>query len=274
MSLPHALPKQKCHAIFASTPSQHFPMTSRDPLEVAFVAGEERQPRAEVLELEIRGAGLDERLHLGVEDRHERVAQLLRVLVVLEVDVPGEVDRAGADRDLDRLVRVLRGDLVEVGEADRAARDLAAVDHAAPVGEQLDDLVAVLGARLERMRLARGIEAADALVHVPAERADHADVVVVGHLAVRDDVEPCLFLVGDDGVGGVVVGLFVRDLLERHPDIAAEQLLGETSAASDTTRPSWSGESCRRSSLAPDLLVTGHVGLPMLNRTERAGQPC
>ena len=28
MSLPHALPKQKCQPIFASTPSQHLPITS------------------------------------------------------------------------------------------------------------------------------------------------------------------------------------------------------------------------------------------------------
>ncbi len=196
-----------------------------DPLVVGVVAREQRQPRAEILELEIRRAGLDERFHLGVENRRERVAQLLRVLVVLEVDVPGEVDRAGADRDLDRPVGVLRGDLVEIGEADRAALDLAAVDHAAPVGEQLDDLVARLGSRLERMRLARGVEARDAFVHVPAERADHADVVVVRHLPVGHDVEPGLLLIVDHREGRVVVGLLVPDLLERDPDIAAEQLL-------------------------------------------------
>ena len=227
MSLPQALPKQKCQRDLRVDAVAALPDDVGDPLVVGLVAGEERQPGAEILELEIRGAGLDERLHLGVEDRRQRVAELLRVLVVLEVDVPGEVDRAGSDGDLHRPGRVLRGDLVEVGQADRTAADLAAVDHAAPVGEQLDDLVAVLGSRLERMRLARGVEAGDALVHVPAEGADHTDVVVVRHLAVGDDVEAGLFLVVDDGLGRVVVGLLVADLLERNPDVATEQLLGE-----------------------------------------------
>src|SRR5438445_8198575 len=39
----------------------------------------------------------------------------------------------------DRPSRVLRGDLVEVDEPDRAALHRAAVDHAAPVGEQRQD---------------------------------------------------------------------------------------------------------------------------------------
>ncbi len=68
-----------------------------NPLVVVFVVGEERQPRAEILELEILGAGGDEILHFLVEDRGEREAQVFRVLVVLEVDVPREVCGAGAD---------------------------------------------------------------------------------------------------------------------------------------------------------------------------------
>src|SRR5688572_32182239 len=45
---------------------------------------------------------------------------LLGVLVVLEVDVPGEVDRTGSDRDLDRLLGVLGRDLVQIDESNRA----------------------------------------------------------------------------------------------------------------------------------------------------------
>ena len=75
------------------------------------------------------------------------------------------------------------------------------------------------------MLLAGGVEAADALVHVPAERADHADVVVVRHLAVGDDVEAGFLLVADHHLGGVVIRLLVANLLERDPDVAAEQLL-------------------------------------------------
>src|SRR4029077_5872628 len=58
-------------------------------------------------------------------------------------------------------------------------------------------LFARLGPRLERMGLARGIEARDAFVHVPAEGADHADVVVVRHLAVGHDVELSLLLIDE-----------------------------------------------------------------------------
>ena len=227
MSLPHALPKQKCQPIFASTPSQHFADHVLDPRVVVLVAGEQRQPGAEILELEVLRAGLDERLHLSVEDRRERVAELLRVLVVLEVDVPGEVDRPGADRDLDRLVRVLRRDLVEVDQPDRPVGRRAAVDDAAPVGEQRVDAVvlALLGDR--GVLLARRLEPADPLVHVPAEGADPADVVVVVHLAVCDDVEAGFLLVADHGVRGVVERLLVLDLLERDPHVAAAELLPE-----------------------------------------------
>ena len=75
------------------------------------------------------------------------------------------------------------------------------------------------------MLLAGGLEAGDPLVPVPAEGADHPDVVVVGHLPVGDDVEARFLLILDDGVRRVVVGLLVPDLLEGDPDIAAQQLL-------------------------------------------------
>src|SRR5581483_790181 len=42
-----------------------------------------------------------------------------------------------------------------------------------------------------------------------------------------DDVEPCLLLVADDGVRGVVEGLLVLDLLERDPHVAAAELVAE-----------------------------------------------
>ena len=78
-----------------------------------------------------------------------------------------------------------------------------------------------------RMRLPRLLEAADPFVHVPAERADDADVVVVPHVAVGDDVEAGFFLIADHRRDGVVVGLFVLDFLERDADVAAEQLVLE-----------------------------------------------
>ena len=77
------------------------------------------------------------------------------------------------------------------------------------------------------MRLSRRLEAADALVHVPAERTDHANVVVVPHVAVGHDVESGFFLIANDGGDCVVVGLFVLDFLECHANVAAEQLMLE-----------------------------------------------
>ena len=77
------------------------------------------------------------------------------------------------------------------------------------------------------MRLARVLEAADAFVHVPAERADDADVVVVPHVAVGDDVETGFFLIANDRGDGVVIRLFVLHFLERDADVAAEQLVLE-----------------------------------------------
>src|SRR6185436_5606268 len=65
----------------------------------------------------------------------------------------------------------------------------------------------------------------DPLVEIPAERTDGADVVVVPHVAVGDDVESGIFLFANHGRDGVVVGLFVLDFLERDADIAAEQLM-------------------------------------------------
>ncbi len=42
-------------------------------------------------------------LHFLVEDRRQGEAEFLGVLVVLEINVPGEVRRARADGDLDGL---------------------------------------------------------------------------------------------------------------------------------------------------------------------------
>ena len=77
------------------------------------------------------------------------------------------------------------------------------------------------------MRLAGRLEPWDALVHVPAERADRADVVVVPHVAVGHDVEAGFFLIANHGRDGVVVRLLVLDFLERHAHVAPEQLLRE-----------------------------------------------
>ena len=78
-----------------------------------------------------------------------------------------------------------------------------------------------------RMRFARVLEAADPLVHVPAERADDADVVVVPHVAVGHDVEARFFLIADHRRDGIVVRFFVLDFLERDANVAAEQLVLE-----------------------------------------------
>ena len=128
----------------------------------------------------------------------------------------------------------------------------AAVDHAAPV---VEDRLALArrGALVTRVLLARLLEAADALVHVPAERADHTDVVVVPHVAVGHDVEAGLDLVANDGRYGVVVGLFVRDLLERHANVTTQQLMLE---------PTWAGigpDHGRREDLFYDLLWLWHL---------------
>ena len=146
---------------------------------------------------------------------------------MLEVNVPGEVGRARADRYLDRRLRVLRGHLVEVREPDRPARDRAAVDHAAPVIHDLGALRPGRHADRARVLLAGGLEAADPLVHVPAERPNDADVVVVPHVAVGHDIEPRVFLIADDRGDGVVVRLFVLHFLEGDADVTAEQLMPE-----------------------------------------------
>src|SRR6185503_7460195 len=94
-----------------------------NPLVVVFVVREERQPRAEVFDLEVLCTSLDEVLHLLVEDGAERESELLGVLVVralVEIDVPREVRGAGADRHLDGyLAGGLFGDVVKVGPAQR-----------------------------------------------------------------------------------------------------------------------------------------------------------
>jgi len=69
--------------------------------------------------------------------------------------------------------------------------------------------------------------AGDALVHVPAERADHPDVVVVIHLAVGDEVEARLLLVVDHDLGRVLIRLLMVDVLERHAHITSKQLIVE-----------------------------------------------
>src|SRR3979490_2413029 len=78
-----------------------------------------------------------------------------------------------------------------------------------------------------RARAARGPRAADALSHVPAERPDDADVVVVPHVAVGDDVEAGFFLIANHRGDGVVIGLFVLHFLERDADVPAKQLVVE-----------------------------------------------
>jgi hypothetical protein len=54
------------------------------------------------------------------------------------------------------------------------------------------------------MLLFRWLEARNALVLVPTECADDPDVVVEAHLAVGDDVESGIFLVGDRKAIGIV----------------------------------------------------------------------
>ena len=70
------------------------------------------------------------------------------------------------------------------------------------------------------MRLSGRLETWDALVHVPTERADRPDVVVVPHVAVGHDVEAGFLLIANDGRDGVVVGLLVLHFLERDADVA------------------------------------------------------
>ena len=98
------------------------------------------------------------------------------------------------------------------------------------------------------MRIARRLEAGDALVGIPAERADDADVVVVPHVAVGHDVEAGLDLIGDDRFDGVLVGLFVRDLLERDANVTTQQLMLEP------TRSGIGPDHGRREDLFYDLL--------------------
>ena len=72
------------------------------------------------------------------------------------------------------------------------------------------------------MRVARRVEAGNALIEIPAERADNADIVVVPHVAVGHEVEAGLFLVTDDRSDGVRIGFLVGDFLEGDPHIPAQ----------------------------------------------------
>src|SRR6185436_20531052 len=101
-------------------------------------------------------------------------------------------------RDLHGHLGVLRRDLVQVGQADGTARDRTTVDDAAPVVHDLGALRPLGRADRAGVLLAGVLEAADALIHVPAEAADDADVVVVPHVAVGDDVEARFLLIADD----------------------------------------------------------------------------
>ena len=197
-----------------------------DPRVVVLVAAEERHPRAKILELQVRRTGGHQLLHLRVEDRRQREAQLLRVLVVLEVGVPREVDGTGTDRHLHRYASALFRDLVEIRQADRPALHGTAVDDTAPVVEhRLAEARFLVHER--RMLFASRFEAWDALVHVPTERPDRTDVVVVPHVAVGDDVETGFLLVSNHCRDRVGVRLFVLHFLESHTYIAAAQLVGE-----------------------------------------------
>ena len=222
---PQAFPKQKCHAIFALTPSMHCGDHVRNPLVVVFIAGKERQPCSQILNLKIFRAGGNQFLHLGIEYRRQREAEFASILVMLEVNVPCQIDRARAHGNLKRFGRGLRRDLIEVGKPDRAALHLAAVDHPAPIVKKFHVLGSNRRADRGRMRVLCSLKAVNSLVHVPAERADDADVIVVPHLAVGDDVEAGFLLIVNHRRGGVLVGLFVADLFEGNPNVAAQQLL-------------------------------------------------
>src|SRR5262249_60190287 len=127
-------------------------------------------------------------LHLRVEDGREREAQFLLILVMLEIDVPGQVRRTGSNRYFHRMLRMSRRDFVEVDKPDGSTRNRAVIDDAAPVIQYFFPL-AWRSVDAGRVGFARRIKPADALIHVPAERADNADVVVVPHVAVGHDVE-------------------------------------------------------------------------------------
>src|SRR5688572_13791212 len=129
---------------------------------------------------------------------------------MFEIDVPCEVCRPGSDGDLNGLCGVLPGDIVEVREANRPACDRTAVDYPAPVIQKL--LALAFGtASVGRMLFTGVFESPDSLVHVPAERADDADIIVVPHVPIGDDIETGKFLLADNGSHRVVILLFIGD---------------------------------------------------------------
>src|SRR5215510_15413662 len=115
-----------------------------NPGEVAGIPREEGQPGPEVFILQEGRPGGHERFHFGVENRRQGVGELTRALVMLVVDVPGEVHGARSDRDLERSRRIARGERVEVDEAQRPWRDWPAVHDRPPVSQQGE----LLGERL------------------------------------------------------------------------------------------------------------------------------
>src|SRR5690348_13857067 len=143
---------------------------------------------------------------------------------MFEIYVPRQIRRPGADGDLYGPVGESRGYFIKVGKPDWPPRDGPVIHDAAPVVQYFLSLTWI-GVHVRRMRFASRFEAANALVHVPAERSDHAHIVVVPHVPIGDDVEPGFLLVANRGGNSVVVHLFVLNFLKRDPNIAAKQLM-------------------------------------------------
>jgi hypothetical protein len=185
---------------------------------------EREHPGAEVLDLDELGTVRDQVLEVLVEDRDQVLGQppCLGVLGVgvVEVDVVGQVRRAGPHGDLQRLVGELARGLVHLAQPTRnAAPDRAGHGRAAPVVHPRGLAEVAVGALLdragERVGQLRLGEPVQPLVPVPDEGADAAAVVVEMHLAVGDDVQSGELLVLDARGGGVPPGVPV--LLELPP---------------------------------------------------------
>ena len=190
------------------------------PLIVVVIVREKRHPCAEVFKLEVLGACGNQFLHFRIEDWREREAEITRVLVVLEVGMPGKIGGACSDRYFHRPLGVLGCNPVKVGEPYGTARYRAAVNNTTPIVEDFLHL-AGRGIHYGRVRFASRFKSSDALIHVPAERTDHADVIVVPHVSVGHDVQPGLFLIADRGADRIVVRLFVLHFFEGDLNVAS-----------------------------------------------------
>ena len=191
------------------------------------VARQIRHPGAEIFELDVLAARVDDLGDLEPEHVGERLRQLVAILhrPTAKVRERRQLDWTGADARLDRLLRVGLRPAIDHRHPHRAALDRAVDADAAGFVERPH--VTPLGLRACRMRQLLAREPLRALEPVPEEGPDAHVVVVEPHLAIGQDVEARVLLILDHDARCIVERLGVRGDLERFEHVLARELMGE-----------------------------------------------